>query len=130
MDFVEEKLNVSFLRSSVRMEYMDPAGAMGLDRSTVASLELLQNARGRRSNTATIFKVLDNTLTPQGRRLLRASLLQPSTDPKVIGDRHDAVEEIISNERLFHELVERLQDLFRVDAEKLGTWVSYLRVRV
>ncbi|KAK0657001.1 muts domain V-domain-containing protein, partial [Cercophora newfieldiana] len=124
MTYVQEVTKTPFLRSSVRIKYMEPAGAMGLDRATVESLELLQNMRRTNSKKATIFKILDSTYTPQGRRLLRASILQPSTDPKVIGGRHDAVEEIASNEALFLELGRQLKSLMRVDAEKLATWVS------
>jgi DNA mismatch repair protein MSH4 len=97
---------------------------MGLDRSTVESLELLQTLRRTSHKNSTMFKVLDSTLTPQGRRLLRASLLQPSTDAKVITGRHDAMEDFTKNEYLFAEMIERLKALLRIDAEKLAIWVS------
>jgi len=124
MNYLQDEMKIFFTRSSVRIRYMEPAGAMGLDRSTVESLELLQNNRRTASKKGTLFKVLDSTLTPQGRRLLRSSLLQPSTDPKVISDRHDAMEELIANEDLSPELIKRLKALLRIDAERLATWVS------
>ncbi|KAK4454510.1 muts domain V-domain-containing protein [Podospora aff. communis PSN243] len=123
MTYVQEQMNISFQRHSVRIRYLEPAGAMGLDRSTVESLELLQNARRTSHKNSTIFKMLDNTLTPQGRRLLRASLLQPSTDAKVITDRHDAIEDFTKNEDLFAEMIKRLRALLRIDAEKLAIWI-------
>ena len=38
-----------------------------------------------------LFGVLDTTLTPLGRRLLRTWLLRPSADPKILQTRHEAV---------------------------------------
>jgi DNA mismatch repair protein MSH4 len=125
MTYTYNKLNVAFKKSSLRIRYLEPAGAMGLDRSTVESLELLQNVRQTFYPKATIFQVLDNTWTPQGRRLLRASLLQPSTDAKVIKDRHDAVEEFTKNKERFDAVVKGLKGLGRVDLEKLAIWVSF-----
>jgi DNA mismatch repair protein MSH4 len=129
MTFIQDDLRKSFPKNSLRINYIEPAGVMGLDRTTVESLELLQNMR--KTNSKTLFSLLDSTLTPQGKRLLRSTLLQPSTDANVIKDRHDAIDELIGNEGLFVELVKRLKALQRVDAEKLGVWVgSFKHLRV
>ncbi|KAK0632711.1 hypothetical protein B0T14DRAFT_560379 [Immersiella caudata] len=123
MTYAENELNVSFQRSSIQICYVEPAGAMGLDRSTIESLELLQNVRRTANKRVTLLNVLDSTLTPQGRRLLRASLLQPSTDAEIIKGRHDAVEAFMEHEGLFGEIVKQLKGLLRVDLEKLAIWL-------
>ncbi|KAI9001871.1 muts domain V-domain-containing protein [Hyaloraphidium curvatum] len=44
-----------------------------------------------RKEGLSLFGLLDTTLTPLGKRLLRSWFLKPSADPKVLQGRHDAV---------------------------------------
>lgn len=126
MSYVQDELRVTFPSQSLQISYTEPAEAMGLDRTTVTSLELLQNVRSASSSSTTLFGVLDNTRTPPGRRLLRSTLLQPSTDEKQIIDRYDALEELATNEDLFAEISKGLKGLLHIDIERVATWVSYI----
>ncbi|KAL2257472.1 hypothetical protein VTK26DRAFT_130 [Humicola hyalothermophila] len=105
MSYVEEVSEVIFRENSLQIKYSQAADTMGLDRSTITSLELLQNIRQTKGPSTTLFKLLNNTLTPQGRRLLRSTVLQPSTNQDVIIARHEAVEELSSNEDLFTDTI-------------------------
>ncbi|KAJ4297380.1 MutS protein msh4 [Collariella sp. IMI 366227] len=99
MTFVEEEMEVVFRENSLRIKYRQPADTMGLDRSTITSLELFQNIRN-----------------------VKATLLQPSTNRDEILARHDAVEELSSNENLFTELRASLKKLLHIDVERSIPW--------
>lgn len=66
---------------------------MGLDASALATLEVFESSEG--SADRSLFAVLDRTRSPLGARALRESLASPSTDPVELGDRWDAVEELV-----------------------------------
>jgi len=125
MTYIREQLNLSFGHHSMRITYTQPSDSMALDRITVASLELLENIRPTKFKGSTLFGILNSARTPQGRRLLRSSLLQPSTDGKQITERYDAVEELVTNEELFLELGKRLRGLLQIDIERVAIWVSW-----
>lgn len=124
MSYVEEEMEVIFRENSLHVKYSQAADTMGLDRSTITSLELLQNIRHAKGASSTLFGLLNNALTPQGRRLIRSTLLQPSTNKDVIVARHEAVEELSSNEDLFTEVRASLKRLLHVDLERAIPWVG------
>ena len=121
---VESKEDVVFRENTLRIKYCQAADTMGLDRSAVTSLELFQNIRQADGKTSTIFGLLNNALTPQGRRMVRSSLLQPSTSKPEIVARHEAVEELSSNEELFSGVRAGLKKLLHIDIERSLPWVS------
>lgn len=122
--YVEEETDVVFRENSLRVKYQQPADTMGLDRSTITSLELFQNVRNAKGTSSTLFGMLNKTLTPQGRRMIRSALLQPSTNKDEIIGRHEAVEELSSNEDLFTEVRASLKRLLHIDIERSIPWVS------
>ncbi|KAK3300674.1 muts domain V-domain-containing protein [Chaetomium fimeti] len=124
MAYVEEETEVTFRDNSLRIRYRQPADTMGLDRSTITCLELFQNVRNSKGTTSTLFGLLNNTLTPQGRRMIRSALFQPSTNRELITARHEAVEELSSNEDLFTEVRASLKRLFHIDVERSIPWVT------
>lgn len=124
MSYVEDETEVMFRENSLQIKYSQAADTMGLDRSTITSLELLQNIRQAKGASSTVFKLLNNTLTPQGRRLLRSTVLQPSTNRNIITARHEAVEELSSNEDLFTEVRASLKKLLHIDIERSIPWVQ------
>lgn len=73
---------------------------MMIDLSTIRSLELIQNLQNSKSRDC-LFGLLNETLTPMGARLLRSSILQPSTDAEVLKKRFDALEELTIKEDMF-----------------------------
>lgn len=73
---------------------------MAIDLSTIFSLELIQNLQNSRSKDS-LFGLMNETLTPMGARLLRANILQPSTErPKLLA-RYDVVEDLSTKEEMF-----------------------------
>jgi DNA mismatch repair protein MSH4 len=124
MAYVEEETEVAFRENSLRIRYRQAADTMGLDRATITSLELFQNIRNSKGKSSTLFGLLNNTLTPQGRRMIRSALLQPSTIREEIVGRHEAVEEFSSNEDLFMEVRASLKRLLHIDVERSIPWVS------
>jgi DNA mismatch repair protein MSH4 len=124
MAYVEEQTEVVFRENSLRIRYRQAADTMGLDRATITSLELFQNIRNAKGKSSTLFGLLNNTLTPQGRRMIRSALLQPSTNREEIAARHEAVGEFSSNEDLFMEVRASLKRLLHIDVERSIPWVG------
>src|SRR5215471_5096155 len=63
-----------------------------LDAVTVRNLELVEPLFAGAGNEVTLFRALDATLTPMGKRLIRSWMLRPSIRPGEINQRLDAVE--------------------------------------
>ncbi len=63
-----------------------------LDAVTVRNLELVEPLFAGTGNEVTLFRALDATLTPMGKRLLRSWMLRPSIQTDEINRRLDAVE--------------------------------------
>lgn len=73
---------------------------MSIDLPTITSLELIQNLQNAKSKDS-LFGLLNETLTPMGARLLRANILQPSTEESKLLARYDAVEDLSTKEDMF-----------------------------
>lgn len=73
---------------------------MMINLSTVRSLELIENIRNPKSKDC-LFGLMNETLTPMGARLLRSSILQPSTLESVLNFRYDALDELTTKEEMF-----------------------------
>ncbi|KAI5795133.1 muts domain V-domain-containing protein [Geopyxis carbonaria] len=97
-----------FTPHALRITYQSMEGSMLIDFSTVHSMELIQNLQSPKSKDC-LFGLLNNTQSAMGSRLLRLSLLQPSTDLSVINTRLDAVEEFTKHEQMFFQVKEALK---------------------
>lgn len=75
---------------------------MMLDRSTIHALELIQNIQNSKSKEC-LFGLMNQTMTPMGSRLLRSSILQPSTQVEVLEARFAALTELAANEDMFYQ---------------------------
>ena len=75
-----------------RIGFYDRQEYLVLDAVTVRNLELVEPLFANTGNEVTLFRALDATLTPMGKRLLRAWMLRPSINVAEIGLRLDAVE--------------------------------------
>jgi DNA mismatch repair protein MutS len=69
---------------------------MLLDRRTQKNLELVESFSGDKKGI-TLFSVLDATVTPLGSRLLAQWIKQPLLSCRLITERHDAIEDLLSN---------------------------------
>ena len=107
-----------------RIGFYDRQEYLVLDAVTVRNLELVEPLFANTGHEVTLFRALDATLTPMGKRLLRSWMLRPSIQIDEINQRLDAVEagvkEFVAREELRHALegvldVERL--LSRVTLE-------------
>ena len=74
-----------------RISYYERQNCLIVDAVTVRNLELIEPLFAGSGNDVTLFRALDHTLTPMGKRLLRAWMLRPSIDAAEIAQRHDAV---------------------------------------
>ncbi|MDR3763769.1 MAG: DNA mismatch repair protein MutS [Acidobacteriota bacterium] len=74
-----------------RIGYYERRNCLILDAVTVRNLELLEPLFAGSADAVTLFRALDHTLTPMGKRLLRAWMLRPSIDVAEINLRLDAV---------------------------------------
>jgi len=107
-----------------RIGFYDRQEYLVLDAVTVRNLELVEPLFANTGSEVTLFRALDATLTPMGKRLLRSWMLRPSIQMDEINRRLDAVEagvkEFVAREELRHALegvldIERL--LSRVTLE-------------
>jgi DNA mismatch repair protein MutS len=101
-----------YARSTQRgmLEHVDRIGfyerhnSLVLDAVTVRNLELIEPLFAGAGDGVTLFRALDSTRTPMGKRLLRAWMLRPAIDAAEINSRLDAVEaqfqETIAREEL------------------------------
>ncbi len=80
-----------------------------IDEASRRNLELLETVRGERPGS--LLGVLDETRTPMGARRLRRWMLYPLLDPRRIGERLDAVEELVEAPKLRDDLAAPLDGL-------------------
>lgn len=85
---------------------------MIIDRNTLRNLEL-----------SSLIKVLDETVTPMGRRLLKRYILSPSTNIMEINHRFDIVETFYKNRILLEEIREYLNTV--KDIERLVSRLNF-----
>jgi DNA mismatch repair protein MutS len=120
-----------YVRSTQRggLDHVDRIGfyerqtSLVLDAVTVRNLELMEPLfSGTTDASVTLFRSLDATETPMGKRLLRAWMLRPSVDASEIQARLDAVEEQVKNTIAREELRRALHGI--LDLERLLSRVT------
>jgi len=75
-----------------RIGFYERQNCLVLDAVTVRNLELIEPLFAGTDAGVTLFRCLDATVTPMGKRLLRTWMLRPSLDPVEIKGRLDSVE--------------------------------------
>ncbi|MCL7410349.1 MAG: DNA mismatch repair protein MutS [Methanosarcinaceae archaeon] len=95
---------------------------MILDSITLRNLEITKNVRGEGNDTS-LLRMLDQTKTPMGSRLLQKWLLKPLISVKDINSRLDAVEEMKKNTLLRFDLRSNLS--YVRDIERLIGRIVY-----
>ncbi|MCF7810308.1 DNA mismatch repair protein MutS [bacterium] len=99
----------------------DVSGKLYMDASTRRNLELVESLSG--NSKATLFAIIDRTVTGAGKRLLYNRLLEPLSNVKVINSRLESVAELKSKSDIRNKLSSLLKsagDLQRFLA-RLGT---------
>jgi DNA mismatch repair protein MutS len=91
-----------------RIGYYERQNCLVLDAVTVRNLELVEPVFAAQGDGITLFRALDATITPMGKRLLRSWMLRPSIDIDEITNRLKAVSslhvDMISREELRRSL--------------------------
>jgi DNA mismatch repair protein MutS len=75
-----------------RIGFYERQNCLVLDAVTVRNLELIEPLFAGADEGTTLFRSIDATITPMGKRLLRSWMLRPSIELPVIHSRLDAVE--------------------------------------
>jgi DNA mismatch repair protein MutS len=105
-----------------RIGYYERAHCLVLDSVTTRNLELVEPLLAGASDDITLFRAIDHTCTPMGKRLLRAWMLRPSIDVNEINARLDAVEAAIRSTIDREELRRSMEGI--LDIERLLSRVT------
>ncbi|MGA3055085.1 MAG: DNA mismatch repair protein MutS [Candidatus Korobacteraceae bacterium] len=105
-----------------RIGFYERQNCLVLDAVTVRNLELIEPLFAGAADNATLFRCLDCTITPMGKRLLRAWMLRPSIDADEINRRLDAVEGMVKDVVAREELRRSLEGI--LDLERLLSRVT------
>jgi DNA mismatch repair protein MutS len=105
-----------------RIGWYERQNYLVLDAVTVRNLELIEPLFAGTDAGVTLFRSIDATITPMGKRLLRAWLLRPSLDLTEINARLDAVEMGVKDTISREELRRALDGVF--DLERLLSRVT------
>jgi DNA mismatch repair protein MutS len=92
---------------------------MTLDSATVRNLELIRPLNGD-DESGTLFHLLDRTVTAMGGRSLKYWLTHPLLEAEKIGQRQDAIQELLDRPEILAELRKHLQainDMERIVAK-------------
>lgn len=105
-----------------RIGFYERQSCLVLDAVTVRNLELIEPLFAGTDAGVTLFKTLDATVTPMGKRVLRAWMLRPSIDAAEIQARLNAVEEQSKQTIAREELRRALEGV--LDLERLLSRVT------
>jgi len=105
-----------------RIGFYERQNCLVLDAVTVRNLELIEPLFFGADAGGTLFRSLDATVTPMGKRLLRAWMLRPSLDRAEIEARLDAVEVQVKDTVRREELRRALDGI--LDLERLLSRVT------
>jgi DNA mismatch repair protein MutS len=105
-----------------RIGFYERQNSLVLDAVTVRNLELVEPLFAGTDSGVTLFRAIDATVTPMGKRLLRAWMLRPSLDAREINLRLDAVEEQVKQTIAREELRRALEGV--LDLERLLSRVT------
>jgi len=105
-----------------RIGFYERQSCLVLDAVTVRNLELIEPLFAGTDAGVTLFRTLDATVTPMGKRVLRAWMLRPSIDATEIQARLDAVEEQTKQTIAREELRRALEGV--LDLERLLSRVT------
>ena len=86
-----EALHIDSLR------FEEHSTSLELDQVTVRNLELVEPLFQGQDERVTLFRTMDECLTPMGKRMLRATILRPLNDAAAIESRYEAVAEAHSD---------------------------------
>ncbi len=107
-----------------KINHFDTKESLYLDNATRKNLEIIFNIRNE--ETKTLYWVMNNCMTPFGKRRLRNELIEPLIECEKINDRLDGVEELKNKEFLRKELRDFLNNVH--DVERITTRLMCARI--
>ncbi|XP_025269482.1 mutS protein homolog 4-like [Camponotus floridanus] len=113
LKYVEYVQHMVYAPKSMRIEFQGSPNTTMIDIESARSLELVVSQS--KHTIVSLLGTMDRCLTPMGRRLLRASILQPSCDERLILDRQSCVAELVADRSLCTSLQPVVQRLFGTD---------------
>ena len=105
-----------------RIGFYERQNCLVLDAVTVRNLELIEPLFAGTDAGVTLFRCMDATVTPMGKRLLRTWMLRPSLDRAEIEGRLDSVEAQLKDMMRREELRRALEGI--LDLERLLSRVT------
>ncbi|KAJ2499453.1 MutS protein msh4 [Coemansia sp. RSA 1972] len=114
--YLEHDQGIIIAGGSVNVTYRQMEGSMQIDPGAWRDLGLEDCGSSDDKRERSLFSAIDHTNTKMGSRLLRANILQPSTDLSTIYARQTAVLELLDTEELFFSLSAQLVDMPDIDA--------------
>ena len=105
-----------------RIGFYERQNCLVLDAVTVRNLELIEPLFAGTDAGVTLFRCLDATVTPMGKRLLRAWMLRPSVEVAEIEARLESVEALVKDIVRREELRRTLEGI--LDLERLLSRVT------
>jgi len=105
-----------------RIGFYERQNCLVLDAVTVRNLELIEPLFTGTDDGVTLFRSIDATVTPMGKRLLRSWMLRPSIEPVEINSRLDAVASQVKELMMREELRRELDGI--LDLERLLSRVT------
>ncbi len=120
--FLDPRIQGQSLMHLQRLVTYSPEGYMLLDGITRRNLELTESLRDG-TTQGSLLDVLDHTVTPMGRRLLRRWINQPLLDLSQIHERLDAVGELVEDNLFRGDLRAALEGMS--DVERLTGRIGF-----
>ena len=105
-----------------RIGFYERQNCLVLDAVSVRNLELIEPLFAGTDSGVTLFRCMDATVTPMGKRLLRSWMLRPSIDLAEINARLDAVGALLQKTVAREELRRALEGI--LDLERLLSRVT------
>ncbi|KAK2584262.1 hypothetical protein KPH14_006669 [Odynerus spinipes] len=113
LKYIEFIQHIVYAPKSIRVEFQGSHNTTIIDIESAQSLELVVSQCGQPN--ISLLGAMDHCVTPMGRRLLRASILQPPCDEKIIIDRQNSVTELVSNRSLRNLIQPFVRRLYGAD---------------
>ncbi|KAJ1930707.1 MutS protein msh4 [Linderina macrospora] len=106
-----------YAKASVYFDYKQMEGTMQIDPGAWRDLQLAgSSSSSNGKQKCSLLSSLKHTHTKMGDRLLRANILQPSTDLPTITGRQHAIEDLLDNEDVFFGLSASLAEFPDIDS--------------
>ena len=113
------------LQHLASIQLIDRDEFLWMDKFTIRNLELMDTGSGEQGHS--LLKILDNTVSPMGARLLKRWLLMPLNELQAIQQRLDAVEFFIKDPTLRTTLAQHIHEcgdierlVGRIPTRKIG----------